>query len=323
MEMQIRTDIVARLQNKTFLFQEKSKSAENQEKYLYKCLKEFIEYMDAIDKSFDPPAVIDPKPLAPKDRAGNSFWVPGDDDIKTKYDKDNNHTQLLGRINPEHKNDPKIILAFKYLPAMLDLSDPDVHKILPYLLTAYICSVYKSSLFHRGKAGLHEIFQDLEGIPEEEEFFDNPRPSRRKKQIEQISKLFSLKRPCASYQRQGGEFSGPFAVFIESSANNRKTDSSKKVKPRPHIVNRQAPYRDALFIEQVFLALTVITTENEKKILGESKSGIDFKYCLFLFCKHMYPGNNITERLMEEWHTPKSEKLWLRSFRSYYDTLRF
>lgn len=83
---------------------------------------------------------------------------------------DKTFTQLWKQLSEERKTDASweiLVLGeanFDYLKYLLDLSNKEIRKLLPYLLTAYTCNFRKNRYFHRKKATLGIITSDNPGL---------------------------------------------------------------------------------------------------------------------------------------------------------------
>lgn len=204
---------------------------------------------------------------------------------------------LLDKINPDKKEKASDIEYFHVIPDKLDLNDDHICKLLPYLLTAYVCSVNRNSVFLRGKAARRYIY----GNPDIGDEYDLPRVARLRSQDQGLIKCFSLNG----------------IAFVQLKA--------RKKRPEPYIVNRLKPYYDAVFVRHVFELFAAITCDESKcgnEIIQNVVNKIDLKSCYFLFLSYTCPDELYKlsdESVTSCWNDSEYNKRLFQAFRSHYE----
>lgn len=184
---------------------------------------------------------------------------------------------LADKFNPNHVLNAEENEYFQYIGDMLDLDNKSVCTLLPYLLAAYTCHSIKNRL---GKSDTRKLL--LGHYDEDDEHEQNI--SRRKKQIDKLSKKFS------------------FADYTVSVVN-AETEMCSAV-PLPAVANRSNAskmHHDTIFVNHIFAVWFVIIRElasSEKyknnPEIQEVLSNIKLKHNYLLFLhqtKQNIPSN--------------------------------
>lgn len=278
--------------------------------YLSECLSKFIEYISEKDRPFidardDSSSNWSNQSLFFEEEFQNFNHVPAVTALETAATGQIKKARLLDNINPKQHTNTDSIPFFKHVADMLDLNNDSICNLLPYLLTAYVCSGDEIKIFAEGEAARSDIFDDFNHDNPDLDAHDPNRKKRRKEQIARLSKRFSL--------------DGCILEYPEEREEN----------PTPYYVDRKNPYHDALFAERIFEAFAVIVFDvaNKKgEQIQKVTSKIDLASCYLLLLSYLDPDklSKVPDQtIIKCLRSRRYSKNLLKAFRSHYEHYSF